>query len=163
MGEKVIKQKFILDESGSMAPQQQTIISGFNEQIETMKKEEREQGIKYLVTLIKFADKAEIVFQDKPLEAVPQLTEETYSPGGWTALYDAIGLAISKAAPGETDNIVTIMTDGHENRSQKWNKGKIKVLIELRQRENKWGFVYFGANQDAWNEATSLGVSNYTP
>ena len=37
---KTIKQKFILDESGSMLSQQQVVIDGFNEQLEMMGKEE---------------------------------------------------------------------------------------------------------------------------
>lgn len=157
---KTIKQKFILDESGSMLPQQQTIISGFNEQLDTMKAEEIATNVRYLITLTKFSDKAEMVYRDLPLAEVPRLTSQTYSPNGWTALYDAIGMSIDTAAIGETDAIITIMTDGEDNRSREWKKLSVKTIIELRQRENKWGFVFFGANQDAWLEAESLGVLN---
>jgi hypothetical protein len=157
---KTIKQKFVLDESGSMDNQQDTVISGFNEQIITMKKEEKEQGVRYLVSLTKFNEHVELMYKDLPLANVPLLTKETYNPSGWTALYDAIGATIDTAKLGETDTIVTIMTDGVENRSKKWKKAGIKALIDVRQNENKWGFVYFGANQDAWAEASSLGMKN---
>jgi hypothetical protein len=157
---KTIKQKFVIDESGSMAEQQNTIISGFNEQLDTMKMEEKDQGIRYLVTLVKFSDNVTVLFKDKPLADVPRFDKETYSPNGWTALYDAIGSTIDTATLGETDTIVTIMTDGHDNKSKKWKKNTIKTLIELRQNENKWGFVFFGADQNAWEEASSIGVAN---
>ena len=157
---KTIKQKFVIDESGSMLPQQSTVISGFNEQLNTMKQEEKDSDVRYLVTMVKFNDKVTVLFKDKPLEEVSELTEKTYVPKGWTALYDAIGATIDTATLGETDTIVTIMTDGHNNASKEWSKNSIKTLIELRQKENKWGFIYFGADQDAWDAASSIGVAN---
>ena len=159
---KTIKQKFIIDESGSMNSQQKTVIDGFNEQLETMAQEEKDANgeLTYLVSLIKFSDKVKIVFQDVPLAQVKKLTEADYTPSGGTALFDAIGETISRAYPGETDNIITIITDGHENASRSYKHAAIKTLIDLRQRENKWGFVYFGANQDAWSAASSMGISN---
>ena len=44
-----------------------------------------------------------------------------------------------------------------------WKKAGVKALIDIRQNENKWGFVYFGSDQSTWAEAQSLGVyaSNY--
>jgi uncharacterized protein YegL len=160
MAIKTIKQKFVIDESGSMAGQQTTIISGFNEQLSTMRQEEKDTDVRYLVTLTKFSDKAVVVFKDKPLSEVPDLTTRTYTPSGWTALYDAIGMTIDTAEQGETDVMVTIMTDGAENKSREWKKASIKTLIQIRENENKWGFVFFGANQDAWQEASQLNISN---
>ena len=157
---KTIKQKFILDESGSMNVQRDTVISGFNEQIETMKQEEISNNISYLVSLTKFNDRVTVVYKDLPLNKILPLTYETYCPNGWTALYDAIGSTIDTAMLGETDTVVTIFTDGQENKSKTWKKVGIKTLIDLRQNENKWGFIYFGANQDAWQEASSLGMAN---
>jgi von Willebrand factor type A domain len=157
---KIFKQKFILDESGSMSGQRATVISGFNEQLDTMRQEEIRDGISYLVSLTKFSDNVTIVYKDLPLNKVQPLSEETYSPGGWTALYDAIGATIDSAKLGETDTFVTIFTDGQENKSKKWKKASIKTLIDIRQNENKWGFVFFGANQDAWQEASSISIAN---
>lgn len=159
---KTIKQKFIIDESGSMSSQKATIINGFNEQIETMREEEKKSGgkLRYLVTLVKFNEKVTTLFTDKPLSEIDLLTDESYNPSGWTALYDAIGQTIQTAKRGETDNLITVMTDGFENRSREWKKNTVNTLIKLRQDENKWGFVFFGANQDAWAEASSLGIAN---
>jgi len=157
---KTIKQKFVIDESGSMLPQQSTVISGFNEQLATMKQEEKDSDVRYLVTLVKFSDNVTVLYRDKPLAEVEELTTRTYVPKGWTALYDAIGTTIDTAVLGETDTVVVIMTDGQNNASREWNKSQIKTLIELRQNENKWGFIYFGADQNAWASASSLGVAN---
>jgi uncharacterized protein YegL len=160
MATKTIKQKFIIDESGSMSPQQMQIINGFNEQLQDMEKEEREQDVRYLVSLTKFSHKVEKVLVDVPVSQVAPLTVNTYRPSGSTALFDAIGATIDCASQGETDVIVTIMTDGEENASQEWKQPAIKTLIDIRQKENKWGFVYFGANQDAWKAASNIGVQN---
>jgi hypothetical protein len=157
---KTIKQKIIVDESGSMHDQQDIVINGFNEQLVTMRQEEKNLNVQYLITLIKFADEATMLYKDLPLEQVPNLNKETYIPSGWTALYDAIGMAIDTATLGETDVLVTIFTDGQDNKSKTWKKSTIKTLIELRQNENKWGFVYFGANQNTWAEAQQMGVRN---
>lgn len=159
---KTIKQKFIVDESGSMDDQRDTVISGFNEQLETMIQEEKESNgsVRYLVTLTKFNYKAEILYKDLPLVRVPRLTKDSYKPAGGTALYDAIGMSIDTAMRGETDTFVTIFTDGEENSSKRWKKAAIKALIDIRQKENQWGFVYIGANQDAWEEAAQIGVFN---
>ena len=157
---KTIKQKFIIDESGSMLSQWDTVISGFNEQLDTMKKEEMTTEVRYLVSLTKFSFESKVVYKDIPLAEVPRLNKTTYSPGGGTALLDAIGNTIDTAAPGETDVMITIMTDGEENSSRQWKRSSIKTLIELRQNENKWGFVYLGANQDAWQEAAQYGIFN---
>jgi len=157
---KTIKQKFIIDESGSMLNQWDTVISGFNEQLDTMKVEESTTEVRYLVSLTKFSYQSTVVYKDIPLAEVPRLTKQTYTPGGGTALLDAIGNTIDTAAPGETDVMITIMTDGEENSSREWKRSSIKTLIDLRQNENKWGFVYLGANQDAWQEAAQYGINN---
>ncbi len=157
---KIIKQKFILDESGSMASQQNVVISGFNEQIETMKMEQKEKDVEYLVTLVKFSYEPKFVYKDVPVNDVKPLTIETYKPGGATALLEAIGNTIDTAQIGESDTVVTIFTDGQENASRTWKKNAIKILIDIRQRENKWGFVFFGANFDAFADAASIGIAN---
>lgn len=157
---KTIKQKIILDASGSMDWQQNTVISGFKEQIQTMKQEEIDLGVKYLVTVVIFNFKVWTLVEDCPLEDVPLLTTETYNPKGGTALLDAIGSTIDTAEPGETDVNITIYTDGAENSSRNFTADQIKTLIEIRTKENKWGFTYFGANVDAFSVAQSYGISN---
>ena len=74
MATKTIKQKFIIDESGSMLNQQMTVINGFNEQLQDMAREEREQDVRYLVSLTKFSHAVTKVFVDVPMAEVPRLT-----------------------------------------------------------------------------------------
>lgn len=121
------------------------LLCGFNEQIQTMKNEELDNSVQYLVSLVKFSSEPRAAFMDLPLAQVPELTIASYRPDGSTALYDAIGVTIGKAEPGERNVLITIRTDGQENSSKEWNRNTIQTLIKLRQNENKWGFAYFGA------------------
>lgn len=160
MPTKTIKQKFALDKSGSMTSMQMKVIEGFNKTLADMKEEEIRDDVRYLITLVEFSDNARIVYADKPLAEVKPLDTKTYVPDGMTALYDGIAMAIDTCEEGEKDTLVTIMTDGGENSSKDWDASTIKTLIDLRQDENKWGFTFFGANQDACLTAKSLGVRN---
>jgi hypothetical protein len=96
------------------------------------------------------------------------MTEEDYQPSGCTALYDAIGVSIEHiemihkyARPEDVpeNTIFVIMTDGLENASVKYRRDSIKKLISRKQEENKWEFIFLGANIDAAEEACSIGIS----
>ena len=54
--------------------------------------------------------------------------------------------------------IVAIMTDGLENASKEWNGAAIKKLVEQQTSQWGWQFMYLGADQDAVEVGTSLGV-----
>ncbi len=84
-----------------------------------------------------------------------------------TALLDAIGRLITDAGaslaalpederPGTV--IVGIMTDGLENASKEWTHPAIKALIEQQTKTYSWEFLYLGADQDAIEVGTALGV-----
>jgi hypothetical protein len=61
-----------------------------------------------------------------------------------------------------------VMTDGLENASQEFGRIQIKEMIEHQQSKYNWQFTFLGANQDAFAEASSLGMdacgaANYSP
>jgi hypothetical protein len=55
--------------------------------------------------------------------------------------------------------MVIIATDGEENSSKEFKKAEIKKMIEHQQSKYDWRFTYIGANQDAFTEARSIGIS----
>ncbi|MCX6089794.1 MAG: hypothetical protein NTX88_05395 [Candidatus Atribacteria bacterium] len=55
--------------------------------------------------------------------------------------------------------IVCILTDGIENASREFSRSKIKEMIEHQRDKYKWEFVFLAANQDAFAEAGSIGIS----
>jgi hypothetical protein len=116
----------VLDRSGSMGVVADDTIGGFNE---FLKAQKVIPGDAHL-TLRQFDDVHDVVFS-KPLKDAPELTKETFQPRGYTALLDAIGMAIEDIgkrldAMPEADKpdrvVVCIITDGAENASQKFTR-----------------------------------------
>lgn len=85
-----------------------------------------------------------------------------FNPNGMTPLWDVMGnicTRIEKETDVETLVLVTIITDGKENASTKYNSESIKALVD-RLDQAGWVFTYIGANQDAAYEANSMGIRN---
>jgi len=149
----------ILDKSGSMASKLNDVIEGFNAYLAGLGEEEK---VNYWFSLTLFD--TQVVQRDValPLAQVKKLDTKSYQPGGNTALNDAIGITVRKvdAERPKVDKIVTvIMTDGEENSSREWTHDAVKALIEQKEREGIWTFVFLGAGLDAWHQGRSYGVS----
>lgn len=152
---------FLLDRSGSMASICDDTIGGFD----TFIAEQRKHPGECRVTLAQFDDRYELVYADREIAEVPGLRLQ---PRGMTALLDAIGRLVTDAGsrlaglleserPGTV--IVGIMTDGHENASQEWTHSAVKALIQHQTEVYDWEFLYMGADQDAIEVGTGLGVA----
>ena len=152
---------FLLDRSGSMQSIKDDTEGGFNAFID----EQRKQPGDCRVTLAQFDDQYEEVYRDLPLAAVPPLQLQ---PRGSTALLDSIGRLVGEAGsrlaalpeeqrPGIV--VVGIMTDGHENASRELTHPQVKQMIERQSKDYSWQFLYLGADQDAIEVGSSIGVS----
>lgn len=150
----------VLDETGSMAPTVTDTIGAVNDYFETLAKESPEA----LVSIHEFSDCFGQEPTFRPLCSgvkatdVPKLDATNYRPRGNTPLYDAIGKAIRDTEALKADaNLLVVMTDGQENASHEWDLIGIRKLIEQKQGDG-WVIVYLGANQDAWQVGTNMGV-----
>jgi hypothetical protein len=152
---------FLLDRSGSMQSIKDDTEGGFNAFIE----EQRSQSGQCRVTLAQFDDQYEEVYRDRPVADVPPLQ---LAPRGSTALLDSIGRLVGEAGqrlaalpeherPGVV--IVGIMTDGHENASRELTHPQVKAMIERQTKDYGWQFLYMGADQDAIEVGSSIGVA----
>lgn len=153
---------FLLDETGSMLEYKETTMSGYNEYLKTLQKDDGK--INYLFTLTKFnSHKVEVVHDAVPVKDVPELTHETYDPGYTTPLYDAIGRTIKTTEEklskmrGKPSVLVVVMTDGLENASKEYNRDSAFKMISQKEKEG-WTFAYLGANQDAYAEGVKIGI-----
>jgi len=147
----------ILDRSGSMSNCWDDTIGGFNSFISNQKKMNDDKAF---LSLYQFDHEYEIVYENKEITGVEDLTKETFVPRGRTALLDAIGKTV-KSIPKKQENesyIIVIMTDGEENASTGYTKFHINDLIS-NKKELGWEFIFIGANQDAIKEAATLGIS----
>lgn len=151
---------FLLDRSGSMQSIKADTEGGFAAFMD----EQRTGEGSCRVTLAQFDNAYDVVYRDVPVADVPALDLQ---PRGSTALLDAMGRLITDAGaelaalpeerrPGTV--IVGIMTDGHENASQEWTRPAIRALVEQQSSAYGWQFMYMGADQDAVEVGTSLGV-----
>jgi hypothetical protein len=50
------------------------------------------------------------------------------------------------------------MTDGEENSSKEWTISGIRALIEQKEKQDGWTFVFLGASPAAWSQGVSYGV-----
>ncbi len=154
---------FILDRSGSMNGLESDTIGGFNSVIEKQKKESGDA----LVSTILFDDVSETLHDRVNVKEISPLTSRDYYVRGCTALFDAVGTAIShiktvhEKTPEEDvpeHTLFIITTDGLENASREYSSAMVKKMIE-QQKERGWEFIFLGANIDAVKTAESVGIT----
>lgn len=155
----------IIDKSGSMEVVKEDAIGGFN----SFLKEQQELPGEALFTLVLFDTEYRRVTDGRPVKEVKPLNGKTYSPGGMTALLDAVGITLDRVSrrieetpPSDKPDkvIVAVLTDGLENSSVEYSARQIFEKIQHKQKVDGWEFVYLGANQDAIKEATALGIKD---
>lgn len=154
----------VIDQSGSMEVMKAEAITGFNKFLEEQKKVEGTAAL----TLVLFNDGYEMAHRHVPIEEVEDLTDQTYITSSTTALLDAIGKTIDSIGndfrvwPEEhrAEHVVfCVITDGQENASKEYKKGRILEMI--KEQTDKWGwkFVFVGAGPEAFSQAGGLGFN----
>ena len=156
---EVLDLVFILDKSGSMSGFESDTVGGYN----SVLTENRNKANKTFITTILFNNKTSLLHNREPIDKVKNLTLNDYSVGGNTALLDAIGDSIIKMRENrkitKNNNVLfVIITDGEENSSTKYSQAKIKSMIKSAEVEDKWDFIFLGANIDAIAEADNIGI-----
>jgi len=179
LGKHTICHVLILDKSGSMTSVRQSTIDGFNENLIALRKEqENDSEIEQKLYFVTFNDSVSCDIWDKPVNQIKDLTTNTYSPSGSTALYEAIGKTVQRLSEEIRDQltsqsvnvVVTIFTDGGENSSsQEWRDfGKLKTILEEFRSSRAWTFTFIGCDENTLKTAKELGFSvnntlNYVP
>lgn len=152
----------LLDSSGSMESVRNATIDGYNEYINSLK----EDGGKFKVSLTLFDSdmQGELRLEKRHktvnIDDVPPLTRETYKPSGGTPLYDAF-CTVAKDCDDRLDekNLFVILTDGEENMSKEYTEKHMTTIKKNLEDVGNWSFIYLGANQDAWANASRFGYS----
>jgi uncharacterized protein YegL len=153
----------IVDQSGSMDGKQSDVIGGVNEFIRTHKAIKGEASL----TTCRFHISNTTV-HNPDIQNASEWTPGDYSPGGGTALLDAIGQTmellgerVHRGANAEDQVIVCIITDGQENASTQYSLASIKNMIE-HCRKHGWFFLFLGAGIDAFAQAGAMGIGAHT-
>ncbi len=156
----------ILDESGSMESIKSSIITGFNELVQTIQGIEKQfPDQEHFITFQTFNGLRQKMHHFmEPVSKLNQIDEKKYLPDASTPLFDAMGFSINKlknALQNQTDYnvLVTIMTDGEENASREFSGNDIKKIIE-GLKQNRWTFTYIGTEHDVKKIASTISINN---
>ena len=156
----------LIDKSGSMFKLVSDTIGGFNNFL----KEQKLVPGDMTLSLSLFDDNYQRVYEMMNIHEVKDLTTSNYVPNGSTALLDSLAKLINetgiKLAKMQEENrpekvLFVIITDGEENASTEYTRAKIKNMIEHQTTKYNWEFIYLGANQDAFHEASSMGIRSF--
>ena len=154
---------FILDRSGSMCGLETDTIGGFN----SMLQRQSQIAGDALVSTVLFDSKSNIIHDRIPLDQVPPMTGKDYTPGGCTALLDAVGSTIShisiihkyaRKADIPKKTMFVIITDGLENASRQYDYAQVRQMVQQQKETYGWEFLFLGANIDAEAEAERFGI-----
>ena len=157
----------ILDESGSMSSIYKETLTGVNEVLNGIRRNQEDfPEQRHFVTVVTFEGNGIGGVKTRrdraPIDSVEPFTEKDYRPGGCTPLYDAMGKTMNEVeglVHAEDKVMVTVITDGYENSSKEYSGKIIKNMVD-RLRKKGWTLSYIGANQDAVEVARDLHIAN---
>ena len=155
---------FIIDKSGSMNHLAGDTIGGFNGFLAGQKALEG----KATLTTVLFDSTYKTIHNGIDINEVKPMTNADYTPGGMTAMLDAIGDTITNVQNRHDELgsekpekvLFVITTDGEENSSHKYTKSQIEKMIKHQTNGHGWEFMFLGANMDSVKEAESIGISS---
>lgn len=139
----------VLDESGSMGFKKRDVIGGFN----TFLTDQQKLTDVCRLMMTKFNTKCWTMIDPTAVGDVKALTDETYTPGGQTALLDAVAqtIKIVEAQKGTDERcLVLVVTDGEENSSREMTKDQVVALTKSKELLGDWTFTYLGVALDQW-------------
>lgn len=169
-GESLLTQVgFVLDKSSSMNTGKSVTIEGFNTQLDLVREGAKTAG-ETLMTLAQFSTTVELSHVCVAVDKVPALTNESYLPSGYTALFDGIGdtLAALLRQPRIDSpacaTLFTIFTDGEENMSRRYSGAVLQALIQRLEATKRWTFALVGPKNGvkALADILSVARSNVT-
>lgn len=162
----------IIDRSGSMSSVRDDAIGGYNAFLESQKKIKEDANL----TLVLF-DHEYLMPYTGDIKTAPKLSSAGsgddyvhYCPRGNTALYDAVGRAITSVGErlskltedGKPKGVmVVILTDGFENWSSEYSFDKIKEMINHQKEKYSWEFLFLSSDIKSFDMAKNgLSISN---
>lgn len=159
----------LLDRSGSMSGSERDVVGGVN----TFLEEQRKLASDAVVTIAKFDNEYETVYEDAPIRAARLMTPADFVPRGGTALCDAMGRLINHVGaklsampeekrPGQV--IFLIFSDGEEDQSQETSRAEAVAMAMVKEQETtySWKFLFFGMGIDALAVGAGVGMRGYT-
>jgi hypothetical protein len=149
----------LVDNSASMLH----LKSATEQAIEKFLAEQAEQPGLVTVDVVLFNSAYEITHRQFP----PEKIKLNLRPHGGTSLYDVAAICIEGFA-NELDKlpsyepathvVVATLSDGQDTTSIVHNAASLKEIIQAKQDQFGWEFLYLAANQDAILNARKIGI-----
>lgn len=144
----------VLDSSGSMLANKALTLKACNDYIAAL-----DDGT--VVTVDRFSTLAVRLFESRP-KAQAMIQPDQYPCAGNTALYDAIGQAVTSidTKAKDFDRIaLVVQTDGAENCSREFTLDAIRQILRDKQEGEGWLILYLGAGLQAEQQFLNLGAT----
>ena len=154
---------FVLDRSGSMMGLEGHVRNSLNAQIGELRKGSGPND-EYVISVINFnfeVTRTMCAVDTTVLSHVNPARDMYLTPGGSTALYDAVGDAISlihSTDDGECAFLISVLTDGYENASRSTNSYSLSTTIRSLGASGRYTFTYAGPVGSS-GTALGLGIS----
>lgn len=157
----------LLDRSGSMKSVVEPTVNGYNEHVQQIKADAKEQDIQ--VSLVTFNATVMRHFWDESADMLQEASQEDYNPNGGTALYDAICTTIDHLKATETDPdvayLLIIISDGEDTSYSSYNrylgytaKDACDRIAEC-ENSGRWTVALLGCEKaDLQKFATDMGI-----
>lgn len=159
---KRITNLIILDASSSMEPKRQEVIEGVTKLLQEIKADAIRDAefVKTTTIVLEFSspNQQKVLLNTEDSSTIDTEMMSKYRPGGWTALFDAIGQGFRLIPLGQDNVFVSIFTDGEENKSVEFTHALVKDLITVA-RDRQWAVTFMGTTEEALQKATSFGIS----
>lgn len=158
----------VLDRSSSMHGQREKAVEGYNEHVQQLKIDAKDQDI--TCSLVTFNGNVIEHLWKVPAAQLEESTVESYDPTGSTAFYDAIGYTIDKFMAeddGDDDTafLLIAISDGQENSSSHYKaphpdeRAIIREIFEGAQSTKRWTFNFLlCSEEDVKRVAKATGV-----
>ena len=151
---------FVIDRSGSMATCWDDTIGGLSSFITEQKK----LADKCTFSLYNFDNRVEASLDFADMSIISENVEDLgIFPRGGTALYDAVGQAITETGAKLKDLteserpakvVFVVQTDGYENSSREFKASDIKQMVETQTEDFNWDFMFLGADESSVLDAS---------
>jgi len=140
----------VMDGSGSMVGVYDLVIATINAQIDRIKMESQDKNQATYLTVFSFGDEVHTpIINNTFIHQVNHVRFDQFKRGGSTALFDAIGEAITRferldVSDPNTSFLIVTVTDGQENASRFWNRPVLQARIRRLQGTDRWTFAFSG-------------------
>lgn len=150
-----------LDRSSSMGHLRVATVQAFNDRVTAIKNLARKHRHAMTVSLITFASDVRVHIDQETLGSLQPFKVEEYRPYGSTALFDAVGKAISLIGDlGPKDAVlIETITDGEENQSHKFTANALMSLVKRCSLDGNYTFAFLVPSGHYKNQlAAKFGV-----